>query len=75
MRSFLTYPNKKYFTTVTVKVKFKNFPQNWLYWEGFRSIFALNSIIPVKKYFKNAAIFLTSGAFFCDLLYVEKLPS
>jgi hypothetical protein len=40
----LTYPNKKYITTVTVKVKLKIFPQNWLYWEGFRSFFALNCV-------------------------------
>ncbi len=44
MRSFLTYTNKKYITTVTVKVKLKIVPQNWLYWEGFRLLFALNCV-------------------------------
>jgi hypothetical protein len=38
------HPNKKYITTVTGKVKLKICPQNWLYWEGFRSFFALNCV-------------------------------
>ncbi len=55
---FLTYPNKKYITTVTVKVKLKIFPQNWLYWEGFRWFLHWTvHVIPVKKYFKNQRFF------------------
>ncbi len=64
MRSFLTYPNKKYIITVTVNVKFKKFLKisslgnglgHFLHWTVY--------VIPVKKYFKNR-LFLTGGAFF-----------
>jgi hypothetical protein len=67
----LTYPNKKYITTVTVKVKLKMFPQNWLYWEGFRSFFALNCVcITCEKVFKIGD-FLTGGAFFATYCIIH----
>jgi hypothetical protein len=52
MKSFLTYPNKKYIIIVTVRVKLKICPQNYLYWVGFRPFFALNCVCyPCEKVF------------------------
>ncbi len=70
MRFSLTYHNKKYIIIVTVRVKLKIVPQNQLYWEGFRSFFALNCVYYLcEKVFKNRRFFNWWRFFFFDLLY------
>ncbi len=50
MRSFFTYPYKKYIITVTVKVKIKFLPLTSSLEKGLGHIFT-GYIIPVEKYF------------------------